>query len=187
MPVIDPGLVEIIGSETSAAGVAAAISGTKCDSSVQELLKVVRCGDLPYDLQADTQLWSALQADTEAAVKAGRVAFTYVDLTAKQVLPSWLPADAVGGKSMAPEDAWDLSKGGNTVAQLGASFESSDADTALLPQLGAMGSCFLALCSGGRCHRPALVVHSAGPPGHDLSDIRGVSPPRGRVHPGRGL
>ena len=142
-PVLNPGLVELLGSEASAADVAAAISGTKKEINVQELLKEVGCADLPYELQAEAQLWVALAADGEAAVKAGRVAFTYVDLTAKQVLPLWLPADAVGGKSLVPEESWDLAKGGNTVAQLGAALRAVTQTPRCFRSMAQWGAAFL--------------------------------------------
>lgn len=123
--IVDPDLVELMGSEASAAAVAMAISAKGELPDVQMLLKGASCEGLPYELQAENQLWTALNADTAVAIKNGRVAFAYVDLTAKQVLPVWLPADAVGGKSMPiSEELWDSSRSGSSIAQLGAALRA---------------------------------------------------------------
>ncbi len=42
------------------------------------------------------------KADVAAASAAGRMAYTYVDFTTKQMLPYWIPSDAVGGNSTLP-------------------------------------------------------------------------------------
>jgi hypothetical protein len=60
-------------------------------------------------------VWQLLHVDCEAAKLSGRVAFTFVDLTAKDVIPLWIPPDAVGGKSVIGGDSeWTLDAGGLT-------------------------------------------------------------------------
>ena len=55
---------------------------------------------LPYHMQCETVVWSILDAENKSAAKEGRVAFAYIDLTAKEVAPLWLPQDEIGGKSI---------------------------------------------------------------------------------------
>eukprot|EP00971_Amphidinium_carterae_P033632 662130-Amphidinium_carterae.1 len=57
-----------------------------------------------------------------AAKVAGRTAFSFVDLTSKEVLPLWVPPDAVGGKTVLPgemEYALQGSESTTSLSQLG--------------------------------------------------------------------
>ncbi|CAK0791838.1 unnamed protein product, partial [Prorocentrum cordatum] len=124
---LDPSLVELFGSEASAAEIAKAMSANADDVNVPDLLKAAKFDGLPYHMQADFQVWTALAAGTKAAVRAGKTPFTYVDLTANAVLPAWLPADAVGGKSIGlAEDMWE-SRATSSISQLGAALRAATA------------------------------------------------------------
>ena len=140
---VDPDLVELMGSEASAAAVAAAIAVKGDLPDIQGLLKTASCEGLPYELQAENQLWAALAADTAAAQKTNRTAFTYVDLTAKQVLPVWLPADAVGGKSVPiSEELWDTSRTNSSIAQLGAALRAVTQSPRCFRSVAQWSACF---------------------------------------------
>ena len=65
---------------------------------VADLLQQCGLSKLGFHVQADQSLYTTLQVASEEAKAQSRVPFTYVDLTSKEVLPLWLPADSVGGK-----------------------------------------------------------------------------------------
>ena len=91
-------LEELFGVEVNAETVAAALAAKPTQVEVHELLAKINCTSLPSAMIIEVAIWQALAADTELAKKKGKQAFTYVDFTAKAMLPTWLPADLVGGK-----------------------------------------------------------------------------------------
>ena len=89
---------ELFGSQVSAESVAAAMAARPATVEVHDLLQKADLSSLPSTMLADTAVWQAIFADSEAARKKGKATFTYVDFTARAMLPPWLPVDAVGGK-----------------------------------------------------------------------------------------
>ena len=65
-----------------------------------------------------------------------------MDLTAKQVLPVWLPADAVGGKSVPiSEELWDTSRN-SSLAQLGAALRAVTQSPRCFRSVAQWSACF---------------------------------------------
>lgn len=118
----------MVGGETSAAAVAAALSSASVEVDVHAQLVKAGCPSLPYQLQPDLPVWQAVAAESEAAKKANRVAFAYIDLTAKEVLPLWMAPDTVGGKIVLPGEADGAVRGpmnANALGQLGAALKTA--------------------------------------------------------------
>ena len=70
-------LDELFGSEVSAESVAAALSGKHASVDVQDLLGKIHCSTLPPAMVLELAVWQALSADTEAAKKRGKSAYTF--------------------------------------------------------------------------------------------------------------
>ena len=138
-------LEDLFGVEVSAEAVAAALQAKVPQVDVQELLGKALCKGLPPSLLLDVSVWQALSADTEAAKKRGKTAFTYVDFTSKVLLPHWLPADAVGGKKKKPEGGSDLDPEANTssLQALSAALQSAVEGPRSLRSIGQWVSIFL--------------------------------------------
>ena len=98
-------LDELFGSEISAESVAAALGAKPANVDVQDLLAKIQCATLPPAMVLELAVWQALAADTEAAKKRGKTAYTYVEFAAKSMAPPWLPSDALNGKSAAEPKA----------------------------------------------------------------------------------
>ena len=107
-------LEDVFGVEVSAEAVASALGAKPAPVDVQDLLSKAQCSALPSSMLTDVSIWQGLAADSEAAKKQGKQAFTYVDFTAKAMLPPWLPADAVGGKRKRPDGGAELDPDSNT-------------------------------------------------------------------------
>jgi ABC-type transporter Mla MlaB component len=76
-------------------------AGPKVD--VHALLTAIGIKDAPSCMLVEMNIWVALSVETEAAKKANRIAFSFVDLTAKEMLPIWMPNEFVGGKPIMEE------------------------------------------------------------------------------------
>ena len=109
-------LAEIFGSQVSAEAVAEALSAKPTQVEVHDLLTKANCSALPSMMLLDVSIWQALAADSEVARKRRKLAFTYVDFTAKVMMPPWLPADAVGGKKKRLDGASELDPDSNTIS-----------------------------------------------------------------------
>ncbi|CAE7673108.1 YRB2 [Symbiodinium necroappetens] len=90
-------LASAAGVSASARALAAAMSPLKT-ADAQDLLRKDHLPGLQFHLQPDQALFDVLQAHTDEARKNGRTPFHFVDLTAKDTLPLWVPSDGVGGK-----------------------------------------------------------------------------------------
>ena len=69
-----------------------------------------------------------MEADDKAAEDSGpqRSAFTYVDLTHKDLLPLWMSSEAVGGRTHRPgELEWDLDDDTTSFGALGRAFKGA--------------------------------------------------------------
>ena len=96
------------GVAASAKALAAAMSPMK-STDAQDLLAKANLQGLQYHLQPDQGLFDVLQAHTDEARKNGKTPFLFVDLTAKDTLPLWVPSDSVGGKfSLRDEEEFSL-------------------------------------------------------------------------------
>ena len=105
---------ELFGVEVSAESVAEAMRTRVPSVEVQDVLTKASCAGLPPSMLTDVSVWQAMSADTEAARKKGKVAFTYVDFTSRAMLPPWLPQGAVGGKKRKADGGPDLDPDSST-------------------------------------------------------------------------
>ena len=103
-PLLSADMAEVMGSDASALAIATAIQHGSKSVDVTAKLAAAGAQGLGFHLQVDSPVWQLLAAEFEAAKIDGRTAFSYVDLTSKALLPVWLPADAVGGKSAGASD-----------------------------------------------------------------------------------
>ena len=114
-------------SLSNAMGLASALAPPKsCDT--QALLNAASMGDLPFVNQCDQAVWDRLHADTSEAKVQNRSAYAYIDLTSPGVLPIWLYAEAVGGKSNdIGEHDVDVGAEVQTLAKLGQALRGATA------------------------------------------------------------
>ena len=96
-------LADIFGGSELAAAVVHASTGAQPagDVNVAELLKQGGFENTPYSLVPEIAVWQGLEAESKAARKAARTAFTFVDLTSRAVLPVWMSSSHVGGSESA--------------------------------------------------------------------------------------
>ena len=85
-------------ASSSAAKLATVLNPTVPGVDYKAKLIAAGMPNLPFVAVADQTIWDKLFADSEAAKLAGRAAFTYFDLTVKELSPLWLTPDAIGGK-----------------------------------------------------------------------------------------
>ena len=118
-PSLAPGsaFAGLIGAEASGLAVANALMAAKDSVNVMDLLKKAGFEGMPFEIQAEAAVFQLLQCATNEAKKIGKTAFTYVDLTAKELLPMWMPHSAVGGK--AGLDLEYLGGGASAISALG--------------------------------------------------------------------
>ena len=116
---------EIVGADLSAATVAKLISAGNDEVDVAMQLRNAKMTKLPYHMQCDRLVWKILEAENKAAATTSRTAYAYVDLTAKEVLPIWLPQDAIGGKSMFGSDWIQADSSASTLAELGQALQAA--------------------------------------------------------------
>lgn len=115
----------IFGVDLSAATVAKLLAAGTEEVDVAKQLSDAGLPRLPYHMQCERIVWKIFGAENKAAASAGRTAFAYVDITAKEVLPLWLPQDAIGGKSVFCSD-WSQSDGpASTLAELGRALQAA--------------------------------------------------------------
>ena len=85
------------------------------------LLEKQNLQDVAFHLQADQCVFQSMWTDTLGARACAppRAQFTYVDLTSKELLPLWLTAESIGGKStMQDADLLDPSATTGSLSQL---------------------------------------------------------------------
>ena len=115
----------VVGSDLSAATLAKLISAGTGEVDIAKKLQDAHMSKLPYHMQCERLVWKILDAENKAAESANRQAYAYVDLTAKEVLPLWLPQDAIGGQSVFGSD-WCPSNGSaTTLAELGKALQAA--------------------------------------------------------------
>ena len=116
---------DVVGADLSAATVAKLLAAGNDEVDVAKQLKDMNMAKLPYHMQCDRLVWKVLEAESKAANTAKRIAYAYVDITAKEVLPLWLPQDAIGGKSIFGSE-WGQSDGSaSTLAELGRALQAA--------------------------------------------------------------
>ena len=123
-------LLSVVGGDSSALALAQGILGGPKTLDISQRIENSTLKGLPFHMQAEAKIWQQLEADSAAAAACvpPRVAFTYIDLTSKEVLPLWLSPDTIGGKvSMSGESEWciDANASLKTLGQLGAALSSA--------------------------------------------------------------
>ena len=123
-------LNQLMGGSESALKVAAALAGGQKAVDIDEKLKAAHLGQLDFHLKAEAVMWNLLATENAAAGAAvpPRVAFTYVDFTAKEMLPMWIAPDAVGGKMLLPGEGDALAadySNSSAIGALGAALKSA--------------------------------------------------------------
>ena len=113
---LPPDMVEVMGADASACAIAAVLQHGSKSIDVTKKLDGAGAAGLGFHLQVDTPVWQLLGAESDAAKIDGRVAYSYVDLTSKALLPVWMPADAVGGKFSGASD-WHVGNANPTAIQ----------------------------------------------------------------------
>ena len=101
------GMLEVAGPAASGMTVAQVLAHGDKVCAVEPLLEPVGLKDLPFHLRPDMPLWQLLMSENTAAAKEGRTPFSYVELTAKALMPMWLPHDVIGGSDIMSSD-WAL-------------------------------------------------------------------------------
>ena len=94
---------DLVGPDYSAAVVANLMAHAE-HLEETDLMSAAGFLTLPFQLRPDPLVWRVLHTENVAAFARGRKLFSYVDLTAKGLLPLWLAPDAVGGKTPAGAD-----------------------------------------------------------------------------------
>ena len=109
-----------------------------------------------------------LNAENLAATNESRTAFAYVDFTSKAMLPMWLPADAIGGKSMTAASDWalDPSTSAATLGALGSALKAATQTPRFFRSIAQWNAVFLryavAAVSSGQLTWSAVVAHVDG-------------------------
>eukprot|EP00971_Amphidinium_carterae_P297368 5907800-Amphidinium_carterae.1 len=96
-----PSPVPHLPDHASALGAANLLATVK-HVNVADRLKQVGYESVPHHLLPEQGIWQQMEHENNAAAAVNRVAFTYVDLTSKEVLPLWIAPDAVGGRAVLP-------------------------------------------------------------------------------------
>ena len=95
---------------------------------LNDTLEKAAIKDLPYHLRPQPALFQLLAAANKSAQEAVpvRKAYTYVDLTHKDVLPLWMGSEAVGGHTPRPgEFDWDPNADTASLGALGRAFKGA--------------------------------------------------------------
>ena len=95
-------LLNIAGGKASGAAIANAMVAVETKVDIRKLLEDVGAADLPQIQIPAMAVWQLLYAAKQAAPKDAQV-FTYVDFKAKELLPMWIPASAMAGKTVMNE------------------------------------------------------------------------------------
>ena len=97
--------------------------------------------DMSPNMLPEAAVFVALLAEVEAAAKAGRKNYLYIDLTNSHVLPLWLPPASVGARSLLPGEV-DASR------QLADPSQGLMYEAGFVPHAARPGSSFVRRCTG---------------------------------------
>ena len=117
-------LQSLMGNEQSALTVATALASGESKPDVTKLMKDAGLDSIEDAFCPGNEVYTALMVDGEAAKKVGHTAFTYVDLTNQNMLPDFLPPEAVGGKTVVPGHEDCLSGYTGNLGQLGSALRA---------------------------------------------------------------
>ena len=99
---------------------------------------------LPFDQQAEQPLWEKLAVENEAArVRTNRQAFSFIDLTSRDVLPLWMAPEDVGGRlNLGDQAHLDGGTSIDSLRQLGQALKSATDSPRFLRSMGQFTACF---------------------------------------------
>ena len=121
-------LLSLLGPEASAGAVASALTAGSIVVDLNDMLEKAAIKDLPYHLRPQPALFQLLVAANKPAEEAVpvRKAYTYVELTHKDVLPLWMGSEAVGGHTPRPgEFDWEPNSDTASLGALGRAFKGA--------------------------------------------------------------
>ena len=98
-PEVVANIHSMFGNEASALQLAEQLASTSARPDVSAMLEKASLQDMPEVFSPAEELFRALHGASEAAKKAGRKAFTFIDFTHAALLPEFLPPEAVGGRT----------------------------------------------------------------------------------------
>ena len=101
----------------------------KVDVDVQDLLLKSGFSKVPADGVPELCIFEDLARANMAAESSGKVAFTFVDLTQKDMAPLWLTPESIGGRTILPGMEFQLDEHSEThsLAQLSTALKKATA------------------------------------------------------------
>ena len=120
--------VGLLGPEAFAGVAAWAITAGLETVDVESKMKTVALHSLPVYLRVQLALYQLMEADNNAVKECSpqRTAFTFVDLTHKDLLPLWMSSEAVGGRTpRLGEPEWDLNADTTSLGAPGRAFKGA--------------------------------------------------------------
>ena len=127
---------------------------------LNDMLEKAAVKDLPYHLRPQPALFQLLAAANKSAQEAVPVrwAYTYVDLTHKDVLPLWMGSEAVGGHTPRPGEIFTAD---SVTWSVGEGLQGRPGEAQVLPQHGTVECCVAPLRHCGGSNGADDVAHGA--------------------------
>ena len=122
-------VIDLVGAEASAETISRLLLQKNLNLDLGTKLKAVTLDKLPYALKGESVAWKVMLAESVVAQQKSRHPFSYVDFTAKDLLPDWLPQDVIGGRSAvgAEWQGMDASMSASTLGKLGEALRAATA------------------------------------------------------------
>ena len=131
------------GGSTSALALAASMAAPSKATDTKALLSKAGLSALPFDYQAEPKVWDLLSMENELAVTRGNKAFTYVELTSKEMLPIWMSPEDVGGKlQLHDADALDAGSSTSDLQSLGRALRTATETPRFFRAIGQWQACW---------------------------------------------
>ena len=131
---------------------------------LNDMLEKAAVKNQPYHLRPQPALFQLLAAANKSAQEAVpvRKAYTYVDLTHKDVLPLWMGSEAVGSHTPRPgEFDWDPQRRHSVTGSVGEGLQGRPGEAQVLPQHGTVECCVAPLRHCGGSNGADDVAHGA--------------------------
>ena len=117
-------VVEVVGPDHSAATLAKILSANSNEVDIARELTTNHLDKLPFHMTCDKTVFTIMGTENKAAQTASRTAFSYIDITSKEVLPMWLPHESIGGRSAFGSE-WNSDASSASLAQLGRALQAA--------------------------------------------------------------
>ena len=96
-------MTELSGRAATEAAIEKAVLALEDSSwTVQSLLEKKGLKGLNFTMVPEREVWASVRAEVAAAAAEGRVAFRYIDFTAKPMLPAHVSQEEIGGRGSLP-------------------------------------------------------------------------------------